>query len=67
MTSIVERQEGNQILHRLSWLEGRGFRYLERSPILDVRPHLRNDAEEEKKDDNDDNGVNDVFLERGNT
>lgn len=58
MASIVERQEENQILHRVSWLEGRGFRYLECSPILNVRTHLRNNVEEKKEDD-DDNGGND--------
>ena len=62
---IVERWEENQILHRISWLEGRGFRYLECSSILDIRTHLRNDMKKEKKDDNDNDG-NDVFFERGN-
>lgn len=62
MASIVKRQEENQILHRVSWLEGRGFRYLECSPILDVRTHLRNDVEEEKKDDDDDTGYDNTFF-----
>lgn len=54
MASIVERQEEKQILDRGSWLEGRGFRYLKCSSILDVRTHSRNDVEED--DDNDDDG-----------
>ena len=66
MVSIVERREENQILHRISWLEGRGFRYLECSSILDVRTHLRNDMKKEKKDDDDNDGNDDVFFERGN-
>lgn len=59
MASIVERYKEKQILDRGSWLRGRGFRYLECSPILDMRIHLRNDVEVDGKDDIDDDDNDD--------
>lgn len=58
IASIVNSQEGKEILDRGSWLKGRGFRYLECSSILDVCTHLRNDVEVDDNDEGDD----DTFL-----